>query len=62
MPSVSKHQHNLMEMVKNNPDEAKKLGFNIPQKVAREFSSADKGRVKNLPSRAPIRKGSGRGR
>ena len=51
MPSQSKAQHNLMEMVRNNPAEAKRLGFNVPVKVAREFTTADKGRVRKLPAR-----------
>lgn len=42
MPSVSKKQHNLMAMVANDPAAAKRLG--IPQKVGKEFMSADKGR------------------
>lgn len=42
MPSVSKKQHNLMEMIANDPSAAKRLG--IPQKVGKEFSKADVGR------------------
>jgi hypothetical protein len=42
MPSVSKKQHNLMEMVAHDPKKAKQLG--IPQSVGQEFEKADKGR------------------
>ena len=42
MPSTSRKQHNLMAMVANDPAAAKRLG--IPQKVGKEFMSADKGR------------------
>ena len=41
MPSTSQKQHNLMAAVANNPDFAKKAG--IPQKVGKEFVTADKG-------------------
>lgn len=51
MPSTSKAQHNLMEMVKHDPERAKRLGFKIPQKVAADYTAADKGRVKDLPKR-----------
>jgi hypothetical protein len=52
MPSKSKKQHNLMEMVAHNPKAAKRLG--IPQKVGKEFVRADK--------RKGIIRGAGRGR
>ena len=42
MPSKSKKQHNLMEMVAHNPKMAKKVG--IPQSVGKEFVAADKGK------------------
>lgn len=42
MPSVSKKQHNLMAMVDNNPEAAKRVG--IPQSVGKEFVKADKGK------------------
>ena len=42
MPSVSKKQHNLMAMVANNPEAAKRVG--IPQSVGKEFVKADKGK------------------
>lgn len=42
MPSSSKKQHNLMAMVAHDPAAAKRLG--IPQKVGKEFVTADKGR------------------
>ena len=43
MPSVSSKQHNLMAMVAHDPAAAKRLG--IPQKVGKEFMTADKGRT-----------------
>ena len=43
MPSVSKKQHNLMEMVAHNKAAAKRLG--IPQSVGKDFASADKGKT-----------------
>jgi hypothetical protein len=42
VPSVSKKQHNLMAMVANNPEAAKRAG--IPQSVGKEFVKADKGK------------------
>jgi len=42
MPSVSKKQHNFMEMVANNPKMAKKVG--VPQSVGKDFAKADKGK------------------
>lgn len=39
MPSVSKRQHNFMELAAHDPKAAKRVG--IPQKVAREFVAAD---------------------
>ena len=42
MPSVSKKQHNLMEMVAHDPAAAKRVG--IPQSVGKEFVAADKGK------------------
>ena len=42
MPSKSKKQHNLMEMVAHNPKMAKKVG--VPQSVGKDFSEADKGK------------------
>jgi hypothetical protein len=42
MPSTSKKQHNLMEMVAHDPAAAKRVG--IPQSVGKDFSAADKGR------------------
>ncbi len=43
MPSVSKKQHNLMEMVAHNKAAAKRLG--IPQSVGKDFVNADKGKT-----------------
>jgi len=42
MPSVSKKQHNFMEMVAHSPAMAKKVG--VPQSVGKEFAAADKGK------------------
>ncbi|MBX6392552.1 MAG: hypothetical protein IRY96_03690 [Burkholderiales bacterium] len=42
MPSKSGKQHRLMEAVAHNALVAQKTG--IPQKVAREFVEADKGK------------------
>lgn len=41
MPSKSKKQAKLMAAVAHSPKFAKKVG--IPQKVGREFNTADKG-------------------
>jgi hypothetical protein len=55
MPSVSRRQHNLMEMVAHEPGAAKRTG--ISKKVAKEFVAADTGRnLKKLPMKKP-RKG-----
>lgn len=43
MPSTSKKQHNFMAAVANNPAFAKKAG--VPQKVGKEFVTADKGKT-----------------
>jgi len=43
VPSKSKKQHNLMAMVANDPAASKRLG--IPQKVGKEFVTADKGKT-----------------
>jgi hypothetical protein len=43
MPSVSKKQHNFMAAIAKNPSFAKKVG--IPQKVGKEFVTADKGKT-----------------
>jgi hypothetical protein len=42
MPSVSKKQHNFMEMIAHSPKMAKKAG--VPQSVGKDFAAADKGR------------------
>jgi hypothetical protein len=42
MPSVSKKQHNFMEMIANSPKMAKKVG--VPQSVGKDFAAADKGK------------------
>jgi hypothetical protein len=56
MPSKSQKQHNLMELVANDPKAAKRL--RIPQSVGKEYAKADKGRnIKQLPTRT-----AGRGR
>jgi hypothetical protein len=50
MPSLSKKQHNFMEMVAHDPGAAKRVG--VPQSVGKDFSEADKGRdIKALPIR-----------
>lgn len=41
MPSKSRAQHNLMEMVAHDAKAAKRVG--IPQRVGKEFVAADKG-------------------
>lgn len=45
MPSVSKKQHNFMEAVAHNPAFAKKAG--VPQKVGKDFATADKAKKKS---------------
>jgi hypothetical protein len=40
MPSISKKQHNLFELVAHDESAAKRLG--IPQSVGKEFAEADK--------------------
>ena len=42
MPSTSDKQRRLMAAAAHNPEIAKKAG--IPQRVAREFNQADKGK------------------
>ena len=44
MPSKSKSQHKLMEVVAHSKDFSKKVG--IPQKVGKEFVAADKSKAK----------------
>ena len=39
MPSTSSKQHRFMEMVAHDPAAAKRVG--VPQKVGRDFASAD---------------------
>lgn len=46
MPSKSKKQAHFMAAAANNPSFARKAG--IPQKVAKEFHSADKKRAPRL--------------
>ena len=43
MPSVSKKQHNFMEMIAHSPKMAKKVG--VPQSVGKDFAAADKGKT-----------------
>ena len=52
MPSKSKKQADLMRAAAHSPEFAKKVG--VPQKVAKEFNQADKGKR--------VRKGNSRGR
>ena len=50
MPSGSRKQHNLMELVAHDPAAAKRLG--ISQSVGKDFVAADKGRdLSKLPER-----------
>jgi hypothetical protein len=50
LPSVSKKQHNFMEMVAHSPAAAKRVG--VPQSVGEDFAAADKGKsTKELPER-----------
>lgn len=50
MPSVSKAQSRLMHAAAKNPKVAKSAG--VPQKVAREYVAADRGKSqKRLPER-----------
>jgi hypothetical protein len=44
MPSKSAKQHRFMEAAAHNPAFAKKAG--IPQRVAKEFTAADKAKAK----------------
>ena len=45
MPSTSKAQHNLMEMVAHDPKAAKRV--EIPQSVGQDYVQADKRKGKN---------------
>jgi hypothetical protein len=54
MPTVSKKQHNFMEMVAHNPAAAKRTG--VPQSVGKEFVEADKGQGKAAQKRKPTRR------
>lgn len=50
MPSKSKQQSKLMHAAAKSPEVAKRTG--VPQKVAREYVNADKGRSqKHLPQK-----------
>jgi hypothetical protein len=50
MPSKSKAQSKLMHAAARSPEVAKKTG--VPQRVAKEFVNADKGRSqKHLPQK-----------
>jgi len=54
MPSKSRAQHNLMEMMAHNPSASKK--GKVSKKVAAEFVKADKGKdISKLPRR--VKKG-----
>jgi hypothetical protein len=55
MPSKSKKQHNLMEMVAHDPKKAKQLG--IPQSVGKDYAAADKGRKFGVGGSANITHG-----
>jgi hypothetical protein len=61
MPSVSKKQHNFMEMIAHSPAMAKKAG--VPQSVGQDFATADKGKkfrsggmAKDMESKSEMRK------
>lgn len=56
MPSRSKRQFRLMAAASANPAFAKKVG--IPQKVAKEFHTADRKQTyKKLPEKANVSRG-----
>lgn len=52
MPTVSKKQHNLMEMVAHDPAAAKRIG--ISPSVGKEFVEADKSQGKAKQRRKPL--------
>lgn len=52
MPTVSKRQHNFMEMVAHDPAAAKRVG--VPQAVGKEFVAADKAQGKAKQRRKPL--------
>lgn len=52
MPTVSKKEHNLMEMVAHDPAAAKRVG--VPQSVGKEFAEADKAQGKGKQRRKPL--------
>lgn len=54
MPSESKAQHNMFEMVLHNPKQARKMG--IPQQVAADYVAADKKRGKAALRKLPRKK------
>jgi len=53
MPAVSRAQKRFMDAAAHNPEFAKKAG--VPQKVAKDFSEASKGKCKDLPERKKTR-------
>ena len=52
MPTVSKKQHNFMEMVAHDPAAAKRVG--VPQSVGKDFAEADKAQGKPKQRRKPL--------
>jgi hypothetical protein len=52
MPSVSKKQHNFMEMVAHDPAAAKRVG--VSASVGKDFVEADKAQGKAKQRRKPI--------
>lgn len=52
MPTVSKKQHNFMEMVAHDPAAAKRVG--VSQSVGQEFVEADKAQGKSKQRRKPL--------
>lgn len=52
MPTVSKKEHNFMEMVDHDPAAAKRVG--VSQSVGKEFVEADKAQGKAKQKRKPL--------
>ncbi len=52
MPSVSKKQHNFMEMVAHDPAAAKRVG--VSSSVGKDFVEADKAQGKPKQRRKPL--------
>lgn len=52
MPTVSKKEHNFMEMIAHNPAAAKRVG--VAQSVGKEMVAADKAQGKEKQKRKPL--------